>query len=199
MTNAIDSSFLSKWFTGKALTNAADAIALLNESIALGYWAPKASVKVPSALAKANKAIKIGKQVEAITKSEQTEEVRYYNHPLYGVANLFGYNDIMMVRLTEFDFTAVRGLTHLIADIEDMAADFRPVVAAIAKLNKESDANKKVAKQGDSKNPMGICACCFNAQKVQPNGKMFKHGYERPGYGYIIGGCPGSEFLPYSM
>lgn len=49
-----------------------------------------------------------------------------------------------------------------------------------------------------SKNPEAICACCFRAQKVKPDGNMFKHGYQRPGYGYIIGGCPGENFPPYA-
>ena len=48
-------------------------------------------------------------------------------------------------------------------------------------------------------NPTAVCACCFRAQKVKPTGTMFKHGYQRPGYGYIIGGCPGEDFLPYCL
>lgn len=51
----------------------------------------------------------------------------------------------------------------------------------------------------ESKNPVKTCACCFNDQKVKPNGKMFKHGYERPGYGYILGGCPGDMYAPYQV
>lgn len=50
-----------------------------------------------------------------------------------------------------------------------------------------------------SKNLTQTCACCFRAQKVKPNGKMFVHGYTRPGYGYIEGGCPGNQFAPYEV
>jgi len=50
-----------------------------------------------------------------------------------------------------------------------------------------------------SKNHSATCACCFNSQKVKPVGTMFKHGYTRPGYGYILGGCPGDGFAPYEV
>lgn len=192
----IESSFLSKWFSGKALVNATEALALLNESIALGYWAPKASVKVPAALSKANVAEKtIGVPMEKLTKADP--EVAYYHHPLHDLARCFSYG-LSFARLAGIDFSALP-TNDLVVKAQEVAADFAPVAAAIAKLEKESEANKKVAKQGDSKNPMGVCACCFNAQKVKPDGTMFQHGYERPGYGYIIGGCPGSMFKPYSM
>ncbi len=49
------------------------------------------------------------------------------------------------------------------------------------------------------KNHSATCACCFNNQKVKPTGTMFKHGYTRPGYGYILGGCPGDMFAPYEV
>lgn len=51
----------------------------------------------------------------------------------------------------------------------------------------------------NSKNQTKTCACCFRAQKVKPTGTMFKHGYTRPGYGYIEGGCPGDSFAPYEV
>lgn len=52
-----------------------------------------------------------------------------------------------------------------------------------------------------SKNLDGTCACCFSVQKTRTegSGQMFKHGYTRPGYGYIVGGCPGDRFLPYEQ
>jgi hypothetical protein len=57
------------------------------------------------------------------------------------------------------------------------------------------------AKVESSKNKSGTCACCFSGQKTKSNStkKMFNHGYTRPGYGYIIGGCPGTGFLPYEL
>ena len=44
----------------------------------------------------------------------------------------------------------------------------------------------------------GTCQACFLVQKL-PNGKISLHGYERPGYGYIIGDCEGSYRLPYEQ
>lgn len=43
---------------------------------------------------------------------------------------------------------------------------------------------------------MGTCQVCFNVQKL-PKGVLSLHGYERPGYGFIIGDCPGSHVQPY--
>ena len=197
----IDPNFLNKWFTGKALVNAQEAVALLNESIALGYWAPKASVKVPAALGKSNVAKKLSESSAEVTSLEKVygdsrvAEAWELKHCLY-----FGSFE----RMTKLDFAPLLAVVkteearNLIAKGEEFALDFAPVVAAIAKLTKESEANKKLAK-GDGKNAMGICACCFRAQKVKPDGLMFQHGYERPGYGYIVGGCPGSMFKPYAM
>lgn len=58
------------------------------------------------------------------------------------------------------------------------------------------------APKPESNNVQGTCACCFSSQKTKTagtksNGKLFHHGYERPGNGYIEGACPGHEFLPY--
>lgn len=58
------------------------------------------------------------------------------------------------------------------------------------------------APKPESNNIQGTCACCFSSQKTKTagaksNGKLFHHGYERPGNGYIEGACPGHDFLPY--
>jgi hypothetical protein len=69
----------------------------------------------------------------------------------------------------------------------------------------EVDCKKCAAKVGVTvaakveKNPSGTCACCFAGQKVKPTGTMFKHGYQRPGVGYILGGCPGDTFPQYEI
>ncbi len=52
----------------------------------------------------------------------------------------------------------------------------------------------------DTEDNVGICACCFGQFKVEPRNNtyfMVNHGYERPGHGYLIGGCRGTEFPPY--
>jgi hypothetical protein len=47
------------------------------------------------------------------------------------------------------------------------------------------------------KNPSGICACCFNKQKIAKTDNMWLHGYTRPGHGWLVGNCPGIGFQPY--
>lgn len=196
----LDTNFLATWFTGKALTNAVEAMNLLNESITLGYWAPKASVKVPAALGKSNVAKKLSESSKEIVALAAD-----YNHPARQIAWEIKHNMYFgsHARLAQLDMTGLVVETaeakNLVAKAQQFAADFAPINAAIETLNKESEANKKLAKaqQSGSENPMGICPCCFRAQKVKPSGTMFVHGYERPGYGYIIGGCPGDMFKPY--
>jgi hypothetical protein len=43
---------------------------------------------------------------------------------------------------------------------------------------------------------IGTCAICSNSQVVR-NGGMVVHGYQRPGYGYIVGECFGVRYAPY--
>lgn len=200
--SAIDSAFLSKWFTGKALVNAQEALNLLNESITLGYWAPKASVKVPAAMSKSNVAKKLSDSSEEINAIEKDYDnaaqkaAWSLKHNLYfgSIVNLSAMDlPSLMVAVTTPEARVV------CTKAMELVADFAPVLAAIAKLEKESEANKKLAKAKADGNPTGICACCFRAQKVKPDGTMFQHGYERPGIGYIVGGCPGSSFKPYAV
>ena len=45
---------------------------------------------------------------------------------------------------------------------------------------------------------IGTCAMCW--QKVRcPNGVLAHHGYERPGWGYIHGSCPGTGHYPWEV
>ena len=43
---------------------------------------------------------------------------------------------------------------------------------------------------------IGTCAICLRSQVVR-KGRMVTHGYQRPGYGYIIGECFGVNYEPY--
>jgi len=45
----------------------------------------------------------------------------------------------------------------------------------------------------------GSCPCCFGLYKLDSEGKMVHHGYERPGYGYIVGDCFGVGYLPFEI
>lgn len=42
------------------------------------------------------------------------------------------------------------------------------------------------------------CPCCFRPIAVVGS-VMAKHGFTRPGYGFIVGGCPGDKFKPYEQ
>lgn len=199
--NAIDTKFAAKWFTGKALENAVAALQMLNESVAQGYWVPKASVKVPAALSKSNVAKKLaGFSSEICTMAkvygpDRIDSAWKLQHNLnFGCFKAMADVDLHGL----MDAVKTGEAKILVAKAMEFAADFAPVVDALNHLDKVSEANKKLAESND-KNPMGICACCFRAQKVKPSGTMFAHGYERPGYGYIEGGCPGSEFPPYEV
>jgi hypothetical protein len=60
------------------------------------------------------------------------------------------------------------------------------------------------APRAESRNAKGTCACCFAKQRTrtdgaEASGRMFHHGYLRPGFGYIVGPCPGHGFLPYEL
>jgi hypothetical protein len=49
----------------------------------------------------------------------------------------------------------------------------------------------------------GTCPACFVLYKLRPGGKeklkVVLHGYNRPGYGYTVGSCPGTDFPPYEF
>jgi len=45
---------------------------------------------------------------------------------------------------------------------------------------------------------IGTCGVCGKTQKI-PNGMLSYHGYNRPGYGYIEGECPGSRHAPWEV
>jgi hypothetical protein len=49
---------------------------------------------------------------------------------------------------------------------------------------------------------VGTCACCFGTfvldRRFEPP-KMVLHGYQRPGWGYILGRCPGIDYPPYEL
>jgi hypothetical protein len=41
---------------------------------------------------------------------------------------------------------------------------------------------------------LGTCPCCFRSQKTLVGRYMVHHGYQRPGYGYIVGDCFGVKY-----
>lgn len=48
-------------------------------------------------------------------------------------------------------------------------------------------------------NNTGTCGACDGNVKRDARGRMVHHGYTRPGYGYIVGDCPGVGQLPHEL
>lgn len=48
-------------------------------------------------------------------------------------------------------------------------------------------------------NNTGTCGACENNVKRDARGRMVHHGYQRPGWGYIVGDCPGVGLLPHEL
>jgi len=76
-----------------------------------------------------------------------------------------------------------------------------PVVPAAKKVDdtKVRDAAKGDPLQyvdhvGDTR---GVCWCCGRSGfKLNAQGRLSRHGYQRPGWGYDVGGCQGSGLTP---
>lgn len=41
------------------------------------------------------------------------------------------------------------------------------------------------------------CQICGGSYAVTASGNIHRHGFKRPGFGYITGGCPGAGHKPY--
>lgn len=59
-------------------------------------------------------------------------------------------------------------------------------------------ASELPSEQKASITPRGTCQACFRKQKTS-DGKMVLHGYQRPGYGYIVGECWGVKYAPFEL
>lgn len=46
---------------------------------------------------------------------------------------------------------------------------------------------------------VGWCPVCERDIRLDPSMRLVHHGYERPGYGYIVGDCLGVGFPPYEL
>jgi len=45
---------------------------------------------------------------------------------------------------------------------------------------------------------VGECQICGRSQKLR-GGKLVPHGYTRPGWGHVVGNCPGAGYAPYEL
>lgn len=44
----------------------------------------------------------------------------------------------------------------------------------------------------------GTCGVCGRLMRINKHGRIVNHGFTRPGYGYLIGGCFGVGYRPYN-
>lgn len=63
----------------------------------------------------------------------------------------------------------------------------------------EEQADKQVYGVQYDLNNAGICPCCFRVQKLDDNGGLVLHGYQRPGDGYVHGSCYGVGRKPLEV
>ncbi len=138
--HSIDDAAVLNWFTGKALADAREGLALLHASIEHGSWLPKASRRVAATLCKANvvaKATKpFGKQLEALGGYDGDIMERGWAVRHAAQFGSFRYAQ-------SINFAAVKTLANLrdgsvllaIDTVERWAKDFAPVSAAIARLD----------------------------------------------------------------
>lgn len=83
-----------------------------------------------------------------------------------------------------------------------VSGDFGTAVKAMMD-DMDSFEKKWLLKRKATDNPdVGTCACCFGTfvldRRFEPP-RMVLHGYERPGFGYILGRCSGIDFSPYEL
>jgi hypothetical protein len=78
------------------------------------------------------------------------------------------------------------------------------VCALLGKPTLEEEQAAKAAAKKTSERRF-TCGCCFGEFKTVESprsenfGKMVRHGYERPGHGYIEGGCWGEHTVPFEV
>ncbi len=78
---------------------------------------------------------------------------------------------------------------------------FRDAVSALLGLPsyEAEQADKNIYGVHVDLNHAGTCPVCFRVQKLEPNDTLVKHGYTRPGDGYIHGNCYGVGLKPLEV
>jgi hypothetical protein len=78
----------------------------------------------------------------------------------------------------------------------DLASE---VNAALNMPDVETERKQKELAKGGDRDNVGRCQICFKNQKLTSGKKLVHHGYNRPGYGYIVGDCFGVGYQPYEL
>jgi hypothetical protein len=78
---------------------------------------------------------------------------------------------------------------------KQLASDVAAIKPFIVKGRIKSDNPKP-----EPKNPTATCQICQQEYCVMPgSGVIYLHGYQRPGWGYVIGNCDGAQYPPYEQ
>lgn len=140
------------WFTGKARSNAQDALLLLDRSVAQGYWVPGASRRLRGALNKSNVAIKYARHYErTISKLDDRSTLGYSLGPAWRAVHEMSYGSFENAQGT--DFAALRAAVaaphnavdnndagrelqlEVLAEMERYVKSFSTIAAEMAKLD----------------------------------------------------------------
>lgn len=122
------------WYTHTPRAKAQGALALLEESLAIGEWLPRASRQVRATLSKSNVAKKAAKKVQLD---------RSWSDPLCGplhqVEDVLRFGNFDRAQKIDFAALLAADLTEAEAEMvrtaQAFAADFAPVAAAMALLD----------------------------------------------------------------
>jgi hypothetical protein len=75
----------------------------------------------------------------------------------------------------------------------------------LAQINQALGTEEHVPAAQRTRENTGTCGCCFRNIKLVPVPRreghviMALHGYNRPGWGHIVGRCPGGNHAPYEL
>jgi hypothetical protein len=138
----LSSSFLC-WFSGKALQRATEAFALLERSVAMGEWLPKASQHCRAAFRQANEPRKILNRNRWIEQLRNPGDTDYRNAGrsiqraiAYGQWQWLSDVDFRRLVLDPGDATLSADEQRVVAEIARLWGDFRPILAAMSVLDR---------------------------------------------------------------
>jgi hypothetical protein len=87
--------------------------------------------------------------------------------------------------------------------IYDAMAWLKKETSYIAQINEVLGMEEHVPSAKRSRDNTGTCGACFRniklVRKSEDNTVMALHGYNRPGFGYVVGKCWGGDHEPYEL
>lgn len=127
-----------KWFSGKALVNAKEALALLEESEKSGGWLPKSSRTVRARLTKHNVAQKFArKHQDQINRIGAQDGFRFGPGSALTHAMLYGFREVNSTQMADAVLAAkTQEEKDLLHTCIGFLKDFYPVVLVIRELDR---------------------------------------------------------------